>query len=346
MSRLSRNVGNKETCFDTNNEFREIRLFICGKVKELQNFINLVDEYKIKNPQSDLSELKLPHDIDNLKKFLSGYTQYDQKLKYAVIRAMHGRFISSQNGLGPMTAGDRPVPLGWEIFAFEERKNSNKIAIKSCGKYISSGNASGDTRCDQESVGDSELFDLIEHGNGVYSFKGSNGKYISSLAERATITCDSDEVNENEKFYIQWLNDLSDEINVSWAYYNEYFTKLCAEYDAGVEEKKKINPENYFFIDRIEVYHNDSENPHSSYHQQRIFNQKGFKELMQKADTKIYKVKYKLENERNFLSGISWGEKRNLERITRKLDSLAPAFARLTGNPVAEIEMPRDNGSS
>uniref|UniRef100_A0A914Z858 Uncharacterized protein n=1 Tax=Panagrolaimus superbus TaxID=310955 RepID=A0A914Z858_9BILA len=319
------------TSFIINNEFRDVRLSINDKVKELQNVINLIKEYKVRHPESDLSELKLPHAVDEIKTFLSTCAQYDPKLKHAFIRGIHGKFLSSQNGTRSMTAGDRPVPLGWEVFAIEERENG-KVAIKSCGKYVSSQNSDRDFRCNSVDVGAKELFEMIEHENGIYSFKGSNGKYISSSDKEKAVTCNSADINNDEKFNIEWVGDLTDEINISWAYYHKYFKRLCIKLNTAVEEKKKINPENYFINNEIEVYNNGANNPYFTHHQQQIFSQKDFKEAIKEADNKIREVKWETLNERNYLLGLVWGEKHKNEQITEMVNALSPVFAYLGVN--------------
>uniref|UniRef100_A0AC34FFC6 Uncharacterized protein n=1 Tax=Panagrolaimus sp. ES5 TaxID=591445 RepID=A0AC34FFC6_9BILA len=326
MYHIHGNNDGRGGCFNINNEFRDIRLYIYEKVKELQKLINLIEEYKVQHPESDLSELELPHAIDDIKRFLSEFTHYDPKLKYLFIRGMHGRFLSSQNGTRSMTAGDRPVPLGWEVFAVEERENG-KVAIKSCRKYVSSKNGDQDFRCNSDRIGVNELFEMIEHEDGIYSFKGSNGKYISSPKEDEAITCNSDDIKNDQKFHIECIDDLIDEINISWAYYDGYLKKLCTKYDAAVEEKKKINPENYFITNEIEVYHNGAEKPYFTHHQQRIYKQKEFKDVMQEADNKIRKVLREKNNEMSYLSGLTWGEKCNNDKIIKMVNSLVPVFS-------------------
>uniref|UniRef100_A0AC34GJT1 Uncharacterized protein n=1 Tax=Panagrolaimus sp. ES5 TaxID=591445 RepID=A0AC34GJT1_9BILA len=230
------------TCFKLNNEYRDVRLSTAGKLKEIQSFVDLTEEYQRLHPQSDLTELKLPHSINDVKTFLSDFDEYDSKKRYAFIRGMDGKYLCSQNGDRPMNRIERPVPLGWEVFCFEELGDSGKIALKSRGKYVSSENGERKMRCNRKSNGESEKFVLIQHGD-IYALKGNNGKFISCSAENdslsCTSSCENDILSDNEKLQMEWISDFADEIKISWKHFDSYLSKLCNDFENAVQEKKK-----------------------------------------------------------------------------------------------------------
>uniref|UniRef100_A0AC35F6W3 Uncharacterized protein n=1 Tax=Panagrolaimus sp. PS1159 TaxID=55785 RepID=A0AC35F6W3_9BILA len=332
-----------ERCCILNNKYRDVRLDIDMKLKELQNFISLTDEYECLHPESDLSELKIPHTVEDVKKFISGFDEYDPKKRYAFIRGSDGKYISSQNGERPMNLIERPVPLGWEVFCVEEWEG--KIALKSRGKYVSSENGENEMRCDRENIGEMEKFLMIQHGD-AYVFQGNNGKLVSCSAEdnSLTCTCENDIIGLSEIFHIEWISDFADEVNISWKHYDNYFTKIYEDYNNAFEGKKKINPENYYFNSEIEVYHHGGGNAYFTYHQQKIFNQKEFKEAMQKADQKLNNLQMIIRDQNSFLNGILWREKSDLEKVTKMLNTLVPFIALLGGKTF--IEVPIESSSN
>ncbi|WP_321370050.1 cellulase family glycosylhydrolase [uncultured Draconibacterium sp.] len=74
------------------------------------------------------------------------------------------------------------------------------------GSYISSENGTAAMTCNTFTVGESEIFTIVDAGDGKIALLGNNGKYVSSNNGTASMTCDKDEIGENEKFY--WI-DLS-----------------------------------------------------------------------------------------------------------------------------------------
>jgi len=75
------------------------------------------------------------------------------------------------------------------------------------GSYISSESGSEAMTCNKFSVGESEVFTIIDAGDGKIALLGNNGKYVSSNNGSGSMTCDKAEISESEKFY--WI-DLPD----------------------------------------------------------------------------------------------------------------------------------------
>jgi hypothetical protein len=329
---------NKDDCIKVSTDLRDIRLAAVEKLNQIKSSISTIEEYKKQHPESDLSELKLPVSFDVVKNFLLTYDQYDLKKKYAFIRPNRGKWISSQNGERPINPLEqRDVALGWEVFGFEE-VGGGKVAIHSCGKYLSSENGVNPMRCDRQSVGTWEQFDMIEHGDSLYSFKGSNGRYVSTTDGEGHIMCNSEAIGDSEKFLVLPIKDLADEINIGWSQYETYFTNLFQEYDAAVEEKKKIDPEKFYITNEIEVYHEGSGHGKSYFtnHEQRLFNQKVFKVAMKEADEKIYKVERIIEDEVSFINSLFWRERNYDEEAAKMLKKLIPAICLLEGKTIPQ----------
>uniref|UniRef100_A0AC34FTK9 Uncharacterized protein n=1 Tax=Panagrolaimus sp. ES5 TaxID=591445 RepID=A0AC34FTK9_9BILA len=115
-------------------------------------------------------------------------------------------------------------------------------------------------------------------------------------------------MNDDTKFNIIEIKDLEDEINLSWKYYDSYFSKLYQEYNLIVQGKamlKKINE------------------------QHQVLNQNDNKVTMHQINIEIRKFENLFDKESRFLNGILWTEYVRAEKIDKILEKLAPAIAAL-----------------
>nr|WP_319511166.1 cellulase family glycosylhydrolase [uncultured Draconibacterium sp.] len=72
------------------------------------------------------------------------------------------------------------------------------------GSYISSENGTSPMTCNTFTVRETEIFTVVDAGDGKIALLGNNGKYVSSNNGTTSMTCTKDEIGETEKFY--WIN--------------------------------------------------------------------------------------------------------------------------------------------
>jgi predicted heme/steroid binding protein len=334
------NPMEKESCLTLNTQFRDVRLSAVEKLNQLKTFISTIEEYQKQHAESDLTELKLSLPFDYVKNYVAKVDNYDPKMKYVFIRTTtNEKWISSWNGQQPIcTFGDRDgeVPLGWEVFGIEEvTGEAGKVAIKSRGKYLSSEIGEAPMTCNRQQALDWEYFELIEHGDNIYSIKGNNGKYVSYDGKQY-LMCNAEAIGDSEKFFLHPVKDLADEINIGFDCYDAHFTNLFTQLEAATEEKKQINPEDYYISNDIEVYHDGCGygKPYVTTHPQKIFIQKDFKEAMKKADEEIYKVENAIRRDISALRSLIWHEKSIDDEASNMLKKLMPTICILEGKPI------------
>lgn len=80
-----------------------------------------------------------------------------------------------------------------------EHAGFGKVALRSRGKYLSSEDGRTPLMCNRSVVRDWERFDLIEHLDGTFSFRGHNRKYVSS-ENGGPMTCNRRAVEAWEQF--------------------------------------------------------------------------------------------------------------------------------------------------
>lgn len=90
----------------------------------------------------------------------------------------NNKYVSSNNGSGPMTANRNSVG-GWEKFRVVDAGN-NKVGLQgSNAKYVNSQNGFSAITCNSNNLSGWEAFEWIEI-NGQVALKGFNGKFVSS----------------------------------------------------------------------------------------------------------------------------------------------------------------------
>ncbi len=74
--------------------------------------------------------------------------------------------------------------------------------------YVSS--ESETLTCTKTTLGDNEVFTIVDAGEGKIALKGHNGKYVSSNEGTSSMTCNSTEIGETEKFI--WVDLTNNEV--------------------------------------------------------------------------------------------------------------------------------------
>ena len=123
------------------------------------------------------------------------------------LKGNNGKYVSSQNGLSPMTC-DKDFVDNWEIFTVVDA-NNGQIALRSNGKYVSCENGENPINCNRDKVEGWEIFDWEFTADGKVGFKGFNGRYISSQNGDAPMTCTSETLSGWEAFEWEVVNTLS-----------------------------------------------------------------------------------------------------------------------------------------
>ncbi|NME71751.1 right-handed parallel beta-helix repeat-containing protein [Flammeovirga aprica] len=106
-------------------------------------------------------------------------------------------------------------------------------------RYISTKNPAV-LNCEAETVSDTELFQIIDNGDGTVSLKGSNNLYVSSENGLKELTCQSNTIGNMEKFIME---DFGDDIYAFKGNNNLYVRNnmLCTSDEATDWQKFKLN---------------------------------------------------------------------------------------------------------
>ncbi|OEK08214.1 hypothetical protein A8C32_01760 [Flavivirga aquatica] len=121
------------------------------------------------------------------------------------IKAMNGKYLSSENGTKAMTANRNSIGI-WEKFTVVNAGNG-LIALKgNNGRYVSSENGLKPIQCNRTQLGLWEKFKVVSIGNNFIALKGNNGKYIKTKNSGNTLICSNYNISWREKFSIKILN--------------------------------------------------------------------------------------------------------------------------------------------
>ena len=126
--------------------------------------------------------------------------------KTITLQSSTDHFVSSENGLHPMTATRTKVDA-WERFVIQDKNNDGIIALKANnGKFVRITNGAT-LISDSSNIDAKENFTWTDLGNGKVALKGNNGSYISSENGFQPMTCNRTTIDKWEAFTYTFINE-------------------------------------------------------------------------------------------------------------------------------------------